>query len=171
MIQRILFALGLSLFLHQFSVQAYGVNDFDDGLLPMEVVDHLSQRLGVNLYIGNSSEVTTRHEFAALTYDITPEFSLNIGTSVSQPESFHYIDLSMHNPWTIMSWQSSMELGVGRYNANDDALEKRLSQSISLGYGIDDIFSLHIMLKRFSKALFDFDNADNLFAMGVGMRI
>lgn len=171
MIQRVISILSLCLFSQFLCVHAYSATLQNDGLLPIEMVDHLSQRLGVNLYVGNSSEVTSRHEFAALSYDITPDFSLNIGTSVSQPENFHYVDLSVQCPWTILSWQSSMELGIGRYASADAVLENRLSQSISLDYGIDDVFSFRIMLKRFSKTLFNFNDVNNLLAMGVGMRI
>ena len=130
----------------------------------------LRDRLGVSFYVADSSEITSKAELAAVMYDVNEDMSIVMGTSMATPSQFHYVDLSWKNPWTLFSWQSSIELGIGRYFV-DESLHSRISQSISFDYPIDNSYSLQLMLKRFTRALHSMTHENNLFAMGVGMRI
>lgn len=133
--------------------------------------DHgLRDRLGVSFYVSDSSEITNKAELAAVAYDVNEDMSIVMGTSVTMPRQFHYVDVSWRNPWTLYSWQSSIELGIGRYFV-DESLQSRISQSISFDYPLDRSYSLQLMMKRFTRALHSLTHDSNLFAMGLGMRI
>ena len=132
--------------------------------------DYLADRVGVNLYVSGAKDFSQGSEFAALSYDISTSMRLIVGSSVSAPSAFHYLDLSMSNPWTFLSWQSSFELGLGRY-CDEQTIKNRITQSISLDYPIDEFFSVQILLKRFATTLHKFSDSSNMLAMGVGMKI
>ena len=132
--------------------------------------DNFRDRLGVNFYITGSSDITNKAELASITYDVTEDIGLTMGTSVVTPNIFHYVDLSLRNPWTLFSWQSSVEVGYGRFQ--DKQIPKsRISQSISLDYPLDESFSVQLMLKHFTKALNQIKLDNSFIAMGVGLRI
>ena len=124
--------------------------------LRMGVLDALDQRIAVNVYVTGDNAIMPRSEFAAISYDLSTDFSIVMGSSVSDPERFHYLDLSLHHPWTLFSWQTSFELGISRYMDND-MIKHRLSQSITLDYSLDEFFSLQILFKRFLGGLFTED--------------
>lgn len=133
-------------------------------------VDYFNQRFGLNLYISGASDVINRSEIASLSYDVSTRMSVIMGTSIADPKNFQYLDLSLQSPWTFLSWQGSLELGVGRFFDKED-YQNRLSQSVSLDYTLDEFFSLQIMLKRFTKSIYHLGVDERVVAMGIGMRI
>lgn len=132
--------------------------------------EKLRDRVGVNFYVSGSSEITTKAELAALVYDFNEDMSIIMGTSMASPNHFHYLDVSWRNPWTFFSWQSSLELGIGRYLSNAE-LQSHVSQSISFDYPLDQSMSVQVLLKRFSKAIDDLSLGSSIVAMGLGLRI
>ena len=132
--------------------------------------EKLRDRLGVNFYVSGSSEITTKAELAALVYDLNEDMSIIMGTNMASPNQFHYLDVSWRNPWTFFSWQSSLELGIGRFLSNAE-LQSHVSQSISFDYPLDQSMSVQVMLKRFSRALDDLSLGTSIVAMGLGLRI
>lgn len=135
-----------------------------------DFVDYLSERFAFNFFVGGASEITQRAEFASISYDITTDMSLIVGSSVVDPRYFHFFDLSIHNPWTIWSLQSSIELGFGQY-ADAESIKRRLSHSISFDYPLDPIFSLQLVYKRFATMPYTYKSVDHLIALGLGLRI
>ncbi len=132
--------------------------------------DYLSERFALNFYVGGASEITQRAEFASISYDINTDVSFIVGTSVVDPRYFHFFDLSIHNPWTLWSLQSSFELGFGQY-ADAESIKRRISQSISFDYPLDPIFSLQLVFKRFAAMSYSYKSVDHLIALGLGLRI
>lgn len=132
--------------------------------------DSFRDRLGLSFYVSDSSDVSNKAELAALMYDVNEDMTIIMGTSMASPSQFHYVDVSWRNPWTLFSWQSSLELGIGRYFMGE-SLCSRISQSISFDYPLDRTLSLQVMWKRFTRALHSLSHDSGMFAMGVGMRI
>ena len=146
-------------------LSAYGV-----GLIDENVLDGFMQRVGFNVYVGGQSKVTQRAEFAALSYDLSPDLSVVFGSNMTMPNQFHYIDMSIHNPWTLLSWNSSFELGMS-HHISGRSTKNEISQGLSLGYPLDDSFTIQVILKRFTSAIHKFEGGINLIALGIGMRI
>ena len=141
-----------------------------DSFYGYDMDGYFSDRFAFNLYVGGASEITQRAEFASVSYDINTDVSIVMGSSVSDPRYFHYVDLSIHNPWTLWSLQSSFELGIGQY-VDSETIKRRVSQSISFDYPLDPFFSLQLMIKRFTPSVQQFKSVDHLFALGLGMRV
>ena len=159
------------IFLLSFCMSALGENTNQFWMQVDTLLDEsLRDRLGVTFYVTGSSDITSKAELAAIAYDLNEDMSIVMGTSVVAPKHFHYLDVSWRNPWTLFSWQSSLEVGFGRF-FEDEIFKNRISQSISLDYPIDDNFSVQLMAKRFTKALHEWRLTDSILAMGVGLKI
>ena len=151
-------------------LMAAKLSAYGNGLIDENILDGFLQRLGVNFYVGGQSKVTQRAEFASLTYDLSPDLSIVLGTNITMPNQFHYIDMSLQNPWTLLSWSSSFELGMSHYISNSN-ITNEISQGVSFGYPLSDSLSIQVILKRFTSAIYKLDGSVNLIALGVGMRV
>lgn len=150
-------------------LMAVKLSAYGNGLVDGNILDGFLQRLGFNFYVGGQSKVTQRAEFAALTYDLSPDLSVVLGSNITMPNQFHYVDMSIQNPWTILSWNSSFELGMS-HHISDTNITNEISQGVSFGYPVSDSFSIQVMLKRFTSAIYKMKGSLNLVAIGIGMR-
>ena len=143
---------------------------YDNGLIDENILDGFLQRMGVNFYVGGQSKVTQRAEFASLTYDLSPDLSIALGTNITMPNQFHYVDMSIQNPWTLLSWSSSFELGMSHYVSNSNKTNE-ISHGVSFAYPLSDSLSIQVILKRFTSAIYKLEGSMNLIALGIGMRV
>ena len=155
----------LVLYMIVVKLSAYG-----NGLIDENILDGFLQRVGFNLYVGRQSKVTQRAEFASLTYDLSPDLSIILGSNITMPNQFHYVDMSIQNPWTLLSWNSSLELGMSHHRSENNAISE-ISQGVSFEYPLSNRLSIQLLLKRFTTAIYRLKGSVNLIALGIGMRV
>ena len=159
------FGCFLSIAILNLSAHAY-----EGKLFSQETIDDALQRIGLNLYVGGYKSTTRKSEFASLSYDLSPDLSINVGTNVAWANQFRFIDMSIHNPWTVLSLQSSLDFGVSHYQEGVDKV-REISQGVSLQYPVNDDFSIQLIMKRFTSVIYQFQGRVSLVALGIGMRV
>ena len=145
-------------------IPAYGEWGWQD-----RVLGDLVQRMGFSLYVSEQQSISRRSEFLGVSYDLSHDFTINAGVNLATPKQISYLDLSINNPWTVFSWRSSIDLGVGSLTREENRLE--VSQGLTIWYPIDDNFTVQFMVKRFSHGLSQNNELTGIIAMGLGASI